>query len=81
MEFQNNHHSSPNPSSFFGKTSLWTVVFSTIGGVYKANASPHIFLDSLTLDGSVSVVCYAFLSAVVGYGTKKGLDYLFKNKD
>lgn len=62
----------------FGKgTTLWTVAFSTIGGVYKAQATPQLLLSSLSWDGSVSVIAYAFMSAVVGYGTKKGLDYLF----
>ncbi len=80
MELQHDNNTSPDQPSVFGKTSIWTVVFSTVGGVYKAHASPHLMLDSVTMDGSVSVVCYAFLSAVVGYCTKKGLDYLFKNK-
>lgn len=79
MELHHDNNTTPNPS-FFGRTSLWTVAFSTVGGVYKAHASPHLLLDSLSLDGSVAVVSYAFLSAVVGYSTKKGLDYLFKNK-
>lgn len=57
------------PHSPFQKaTTLWTV-----GGVYKAQASP----GSLPMS-SVSVVSYAFMSAVVGYCTKKGLDYLFE---
>ena len=74
-------HNDPSPSdppSFLGNTAIWTVAFSTIGGVYKAQASPRLLLDSLTMDGSVAVISYAFMSAVVGYTTKKVLDYLFK---
>ena len=56
---------------------LWTVASGTIGGVYKAQAMPKLLLSSLTVDGSTAVVAYAFISAVVGYCTKKGLDYLF----
>lgn len=63
--------------SFFGKTSIWTIAFSTIGGVAKAKASPVLLLEALTLDGSLTVISYAFMSAIVGYGTKKGLDFLF----
>lgn len=78
MHYPHNDHLPNENSSFFGKTSIWTVAFSTIGGVYKAHASPHhLLLDSLTMDGSVAVIGYAFMSAVVGYCTKKGLDYLF----
>ena len=66
----------PNEHSIFGKTSIWTIAFSTIGGVTKAHATP-LFLNTLTLDGSITVVSYAFMSAVIGYCTKKGLDYLF----
>ncbi len=63
----------------FGEaTTLWTVAFGTIGGVYKAQAIPHLLLNSLTMDGSVAVVSYAFMSAVIGYCTKKGMDYLFE---
>lgn len=80
MQLQNHSNASTDHPSIFGKTSLWTVAFSTLGGVYKAHASPHLMLDTITLDGSVTVVCYAFLSAVVGYATKKGLDFLFKSK-
>ncbi|MBN9482195.1 MAG: hypothetical protein J0H46_02505 [Bacteroidetes bacterium] len=68
----------PEQPSFLGNTSIWTVACSTIGGVYKAQATPRLLLDSLTMDGSISVIAYAFMSAVVGYCTKKGLDYLFK---
>lgn len=76
MDFQ--HPETGNHFPFKKGTTMWTVAFSTIGGVYKAQASPHhIMLDSLTMDGSVAVIGYAFMSAVVGYCTKKGLDYLF----
>ncbi len=59
-------------------TTLWTVAFGTIGGVYKAQAIPHLLLNSLTMEGSVAVVSYAFMSAVIGYCTKRGMDYLFE---
>lgn len=63
----------------FGEaTTLWTVAFGTIGGVYKARITPQLLLNSLTIDGSVAVVSYAFMSAVIGYCTKKGMDYLFE---
>lgn len=78
MHYPHNDHFPNDQPSFLGKTSIWTVAFSTIGGVYKAHASPHLLLDSLTMDGSIAVVGYAFLSAVVGYCTKRGLDYLFE---
>ncbi|GAA4457075.1 hypothetical protein [Rurimicrobium arvi] len=75
--FTSNDHSPSEQPSLFGTTSIWTVAFSTIGGVYKAQAIPHLLMDSLTLDGSIAVMSYAFISAVVGYCTKKGLDYVF----
>lgn len=81
MDFQPHDPGNNFPNehaSIFGKTSIWTVAFSTVGGVYKAHASPqNLLLDSLTTDGSIAVIGYAFMSAVVGYCTKKGLDYLF----
>lgn len=76
MDFQ--PHDSGNNFPFSKGTTLWTVAFSTVGGVYKAQASPRLLLDALTFDGSVAVMSYAFISAVVGYCTKKGLDFLFK---
>ena len=78
MDF--NHHNAPQEHSLFGNTSLWTIGFSTVGGVYKAHVMPKLLLDSLSIDGSIAVIFYAFLSAVVGYGTKKALDYLFSKK-
>lgn len=69
----------PHDHSMFGKTSIWTIAFSTIGGVVsEVSSTPHLLLDALTLDGSLTVISYAFMSAVVGYCTKKGLDFLFK---
>jgi len=70
---------SPDNNDWPGEaTTLWTVAFGTIGGVYKAQAMPKLLLSSLTMDGSLAVVSYAFISAVVGYCTKKGMDYLFE---
>ena len=78
MDF--NHNNSSSGNSLFGNTSLWTMGFSTVGGVYKAHVMPTLLLDSLSINGSIAVIFYAFLSAVVGYGTKKALDYLFSKK-
>ena len=78
MQFPNDNYPPNDHPSFLGKTSLWTIAFSTVGGVYKAQASPHLLLDSLSMNGSIAVISYAFMSAVVGYCTKKGLDFLFK---
>ncbi|OSZ81910.1 hypothetical protein CAP35_01170 [Chitinophagaceae bacterium IBVUCB1] len=74
MDYQSQHN---NDWSAGEVTTLWTVASGTIGGVYKAQAMPKLLLNSLTADGSMAVVAYAFISAVVGYCTKKGLDYLF----
>ena len=58
-------------------TSVWTVTSATMGGVYKTLVQHKILLNSVSVDGSISVMTYAFLSAAVGYCTKKALDYLF----
>lgn len=59
-------------------TSLWTIASGTIGGTYKAIVQPKLLLNALTIDGTISVAAYAFVSAAVGYCTKKVLDYLFQ---
>jgi hypothetical protein len=64
--------------SFLQNTSVWTIASGTVGGVYKTLNHYSIILNSVSVDGSISVASYAFLSAAVGYCTKKGLDYLFK---
>lgn len=64
--------------SLLHNTSVWTTTSGTVGGVYKILSHHPIMLNSVTVDGSVSVVSYAFLSAAVGYCTKKSLDYLFR---
>lgn len=81
MEFQ--PHNPEDHTSLLRGTMLWTVACSTLGGVYKAQSTPRLLLDSLTLDGSMAVISYAFMSAVIGYCTKKLLDYFFSktNKD
>lgn len=65
-------------TSLLQNTSVWTVASATAGGVYKTVAQHQILLNAVTLDGSISVASYAFLSAAVGYCTKKALDSLFK---
>jgi hypothetical protein len=70
------HHEKLFP--FLHNTSVWTITSGTLGGVYKTLSHHPIMLNSVTIDGSISVVSYAFMSAAVGYCTKKGLDYLFK---
>lgn len=64
--------------SLLQNTSVWTIASGTVGGVYKSLNQHSILLNSLSIDGSVSVASYAFLSATVGYCTKKALDHLFK---
>lgn len=64
--------------SFLHNTSVWTIASGTVGGVYKSMSHHSIMLNSVSLDGSISVASYAFLSAAVGYCTKKSLDHLFK---
>jgi isoprenylcysteine carboxyl methyltransferase (ICMT) family protein YpbQ len=59
-------------------TSLWTIASGTIGGMYKTIAHPTPLLNVVTVDGTISVATYAFVSAVVGYCTKKVMDYLFQ---
>lgn len=66
---------------FLQSTSIWTVAFSTMGGIYKANLQPNFFLSVVTLDSTVAVASYAFVSALVGYCTKKVLDSLFKKNN
>lgn len=77
MELQ--HHNNGNNNFPFSRyTTLWTVACSTIGGIYKAQASPRIILDVLSFNSSLAVMAYAFMSAMVGYCTKKGMDYFFE---
>lgn len=64
--------------SLLHNTSVWTIASGTVGGVYKTIAQPTILLNTVTIDGSISVATYAFLSAAIGYCTKKGLDFLFQ---
>lgn len=64
--------------SFLHNTSVWTIASGTAGGVYKSLSQNTIILDTVSMDGSFSVASYAFLSATVGYCTKRALDYLFK---
>lgn len=80
MDFQQQQAAttSGNNAPFFKGTTLWTMAFSTFGGVYKAQASPRVLLDAVSIDGSITVMTYAFISAVVGYGTKKALDHFFR---
>jgi hypothetical protein len=73
MEFQ---QQSPGNYPFDGNT-LWTMACGTMGGIYKLQSSPELLVSSLTLDGTLSVAIYAFVSAIVGYGGKKLIDYLF----
>ena len=63
--------------SFLQNTSVWTVTSGTLGGVYKTINLHQILLSSVNVDGGFAVASYAFLSAAVGYCTKKALDYLF----
>lgn len=52
------------------------VTFSSIcGGVGKTLTS-HFLLINLTFPGIIEVSFYAAISALVGYGVKKGIDRL-----
>ena len=45
------------------------------GGVGKA-LSTHLVLASITFQGTVDIVYYAAISALVGYGIKEGIDFV-----
>ena len=45
------------------------------GGLGKA-LSAHLVLTNITFNGTLEVVFYAAISALVGYGVKKGIDSL-----
>ncbi len=66
---------------FISSTSMWTIAFSTMGGIYKANTQVNLMLNAVDFEGSFAVATYAFVSAVVGYCTKKALDFLFKKSN
>lgn len=66
---------------FISSTSMWTIAFSTIGGIYKANTQVNLMLNAVDIEGSFAVATYAFVSAVVGYCTKKAMDFLFEKTD
>jgi len=52
------------------------VTFSSVcGGVGKTITS-HFFLANITFPGIIEVAFYAGISALVGYGVKKGIDSL-----
>jgi hypothetical protein len=67
-------------SSIVQNTSVWTVTTATIGGVYQSITQPFILLDAISIEGSISVIGYAFMSAAVGYCTKKAFDLLFQKR-
>lgn len=50
-------------------------LFGLMGGLGKALSS-HLVLMDITLQGVTDVIVYAAISAVVGYGVKKGIDSL-----
>lgn len=66
---------------FISSTSMWTIAFSTIGGIYKVNTQANLMLNAVDVEGSFAVATYAFVSAVVGYCTKKAMDFLFKKSN
>jgi hypothetical protein len=47
------------------------------GGLGKA-LTAHLVLASITFQGIIEVSFYAAISALVGYGVKKGVDNLVK---
>ena len=52
------------------------VTFSSVCGGVSKTVTSHFLLASITFQGIIEVAFYAAISAMVGYGVKKGIDWL-----
>jgi hypothetical protein len=52
------------------------VTFSSVCGGVSKTLTSHILLATITFSGIIEVSFYAAISALVGYGVKKGIDSL-----
>ncbi|HEY4785520.1 MAG TPA: hypothetical protein VIH57_05705 [Bacteroidales bacterium] len=55
------------------ENSIIVTISSICGGVSKTITS-HLLLANITFPGIIEVAFYAAISALVGYGVKKGID-------
>jgi len=61
---------SPNHENSF------IVTFSSVCGGVSKTLTSHLLLANITFPGVIEVAFYAAISAIVGYGVKKGIDRL-----
>jgi len=52
------------------------VTFSSVCGGVSKTLTSHFLFASITFQGITEVAFYAAISALVGYGVKKGIDRL-----